>query len=560
MKKICKQTGKEFEISQWEVDFIKRVSPTFGGIKFDFPLPDLCPEERTLGRTFFRNEQNLFKNKSSLSGEGVISIYADNDYQIYTHDQWWDTNFDALKYGRDYDFGRGFFEQFKELDLTVPRVNLVQVANENCPYTTGTGYCRNCHLINCSENCEDCIYAKLLQGCRDCIDCAYGYDCELCYQCFYVTACYNCNYLSYSQNCSDCLFSENLKGCRNCFLCTNLSNKEYHFMNKPVSKEQYEKLRSDCLGSHRQTARAKEILDKMRTERIYKYANAINCENSTGDFLTNCKNCFDCFDVNDSEDCRYVQVGVQTKDILDCSNMYIKPELSYQVLGTIGTYNVHFSLYVFGSQNVFYSQFCHDCSDLFGCVGLRNKHYCIFNKQYSQEEYEQLVLRIVKAMQERCVAADGPQEWGIFFPSNLSPFAYNDTVAHQYLPLSKEEALGRGFRWREAEEREVAHMDFAIADNISEVDESICAKILVCEKTGKNYKILPKEFQFLKRMKMPVPRICPDERHKMRMAMRNPMRLFDRKCAKCGRGVQSSFEPEDKRTIYCEECYLKAVF
>lgn len=549
MNKKCKQTGLDFEITPWEIDFIKKISPVFNGKKYEFPLPDLCPDERTRLRTIQRNEQYLFRNKSAKSGNPILSIYADNNYKIYTHDEWWGGDFDAINYGRDFDFNRGFFEQIRALDFDVPKVALIQVGNENCPYTTGTGYCRNCHLISCSENCEDCMYSKLLQTSRDCLDTAYGYDSELCYECFYVKDCYNCVYLSYGQNCSDCLFSENLKGCRNCFLCTNLANKEYYFMNKQVGVEQYKKYVADCLGSYKQVAKAKEILDKMRKERIHKYANIVNCENCTGDFLTNCKNCIECFDTNDSEDCMYERVGVQTKSVLDCSNMYLKPELSYQVLGTIGTYDVHFSLYIFNSQNVLYSRFCYDSNHLFGCVGLRNKKYCIFNKQYSPTEYEELVPRIIAKMQET-------GEFGKFFPANSALFAYNETVAHTYLPLSKEEALKRGYKWRDEEPREVNKMDFEIPDNISDVDDSICEKILVCEKTGKNYKILAKELKFLRRMKMPIPRICPDQRHEDRMAMRNPMKLYDRKCAKTGEPLKSTYPPESPVIIYGEKAYL----
>ena len=553
MKKICKISGKEFEVSQFEQEFLERVGPKFGGKKYRFPLPELSPVERMRLRTMQRNEQNLFRNISAMDGASILSIYDDDRYKLYTHEQWWGNDWDPMEYGREYDFSKGFFEQWAELDREVPRVALVQVNNENCPYTTGTGYCRNCHLINCSENCEDCIYGKLLQGCKDAIDCAYGYDSELLYQCFYVKDCYNCVYVSYSQNSSECLFSENLKGCRNCFLSTNLSNKEYYFMNKPVSKEQYEKLVSDCLGSYRGVEKAKEILARMRQERVHKYANMVNCEASTGDFLTNCKNCVECFEVNDSEDCMYVQVGVEDKDVVDCSNMYLKPELSYQVLGTIGTFDVHFSVYQFNANNVLYSQFCHDSGNLFGCAGLRNKQYCVLNKQYTKEQYEELVPRIIESMQER-------GEWGQFFPAESSPFAYNDTVAHQYVPLTKEEAMGRGYRWRDEEERAKGVVDYEIPDRIEEVEDDICEKVLVCEKSGRGYKVLPKELKFLRRMKMPVPRLCPDERHKERMSMRNGLDLFAREGGKCGAAVESTFKPGDAREIYCEKCYLEVVF
>ena len=40
-------------------------------------------------------------------------------------------------------------------------------------------------------------------------------------------------------------------------------------------------------------------------------------------------------------------------------------------------------------------------------------------------------------------------EWGEFPPLALSPFAYNESVAHEYFPLAESEAKKRGLRWRD---------------------------------------------------------------------------------------------------------------
>ena len=44
-------------------------------------------------------------------------------------------------------------------------------------------------------------------------------------------------------------------------------------------------------------------------------------------------------------------------------------------------------------------------------------------------------------------------KYGEFFPSELSPFAYNETIAQEYFPLSKEQALEQGYKWKDKEER-----------------------------------------------------------------------------------------------------------
>lgn len=554
---ICVDCQKSYEISSAEQTFLAKCTFDIGSVRFAIPPSKYCASCRRKIRTSHRNEQFLYRATSAKSGQPIIAIYSPDSpwrpqLQLYTHEEWWSDDWDPLDYGRDFDFSRPFFEQFYELAYTVPRVALVQVGNENCPYTTGTGYCKNCYLINCSENSEDSYYGKLLQTCRDVCDTSYAYDSELLYECFNVRNCYQCGYLLYSQNCTDCYFSENLVGCRNSFLSTNLRNKEYYFMNQQLSKKDYGEAIKKYLGSKKGLDEALKILNKMRKERIHKYANIINSENSTGDFMMNCQNCSNCFDCNDSQDCINVNVAVQARDCMDSSNMYLKPELSYSTLGTIGTYNVHFSLFIFTSQNILYSQFCYDSKNIFGCFGLRKKEYCIFNKQYTKEEYETLVPKIIAHM-------DAYKEFGDFFPMWMSPFAYNESVAYEYNPLTVEEAHTKNYQWREVNPRENKPQTIIFPDTIQDTPESIVSELLACEQCGKNYKIIDREWHFLKKMNMPVPRVCPDCRHFSRLMLRNPAHLWERVCAQCQAPVHSTYVPDDSSIIYCENCYIQAL-
>lgn len=566
MNQTCAICGQPFEFTESESQFVEKVAPIIGGKTFQFPAPDYCPDCRLQIRTAHRNEQFLYRNTSAKSGKPIVSIYAPNtsrgkDFKIYEHDEWWKDDWDAISFGRDFNFNKPFFEQFYELLKAVPRVSLVQVGNENSEYTTGTGYCRNCYLINCSENCEDCYYGKLIQTCRDIMDSDYVYDSELCYDCFNVRKCYNCIGVFYSQNSRDCLFSENLKGCSNCFLCTNLSNKEYFFMNQKMDKEQYLESVRQFLGSYTNWQKAKEIFADLRVKRIYKYANILNCENSTGDFLINCKNCAESYDMNDSEDCKYVTVGVNVKDLLDCSNMYLKPQLCYQTLGTIDVYQCHFCIYVFHSQNLLYSQFCYNSNNLFGCVGLRRKQYCIFNKQYTKEQYEVLAPQIIEHMRRTGPStSSGQEEWGRYFPPALAPFGYNESVSQEYFPLNREQATSKGFFWKDKDPKEYQPQKFEIPDSIRNVSESVLNETFGCVACGKNYKIISQELHRLKTMQMPIPRHCPDCRHEMRMKLRQPHKLWARNCDKCGREMQSVFPAHSKERVYCDACYTQTVY
>jgi hypothetical protein len=553
--KTCKSCKKTFVLTDEEIKFLDKISPQFNGKKYPIPAPEACPDCRLKNRTIYRNEQYLYQNKSAISGQPLISLYSPDTpwgqkIKVLSYEEYFSDKWDAQDFGMDFDFSRPFFEQFNDLDIQIPKQNLMQTNNENSPYTTGTGYCKNCHLINCSENDEDCYYGKLIQSSRDIMDSAYIYNSELLYECFNSTKCYDCKYVSYSQNCSDCWFSENLIGCKNCFLCTNLSNKEYHLLNQPLKKEEYNTKIKEYISSAQGIEKAREILKDLAQKRIYKYANIINCENSTGDLLTNCKNCTDSFDVNDSEDCKYLTVGVNAKDLFDCSNMYLKPELNYQVLGTIGTYNVIFSLYLFTSSNIIYSQNCwNNCSNLFGCSGLRGRKFCILNKQYSEEQYNELVPKIIEHMRST-------GEWGEFFPVRFSPFGYNETVAQEYLPLTRDEALANGFKWKEQDKKDFKPQTYKVPLEIKDVKDDILNAVLACEDCGKNYKIIPQELKRLRNINFPIPKKCPDCRLKKRMLLRNPRKLWARTCAKCNTPIQTTYSPQRPEIVYCERCYL----
>jgi len=76
----------------------------------------------------------------------------------------------------------------------------------------------------------------------------------------------------------------------------------------------------------------------------------------------------------------------------------------------------------FGSKNYycFYTIGCHHC---LGCVGLKNKSFCILNKQYTKEERFEKANEIFEQMD---------RDWtlGKFFPASMNPFYFNDTVAY----------------------------------------------------------------------------------------------------------------------------------
>ncbi|MCB0346852.1 MAG: hypothetical protein KDD66_17170 [Bdellovibrionales bacterium] len=551
--RTCPLSGEIFEISKREQEFLERIAPEFDGKRFEIPLPTLSPDERTRRRVLHRNEQHLYRNKSAFSGKQLISVYSpDVAAPIVSRSEWFSDVWDAQQFGRDFDFSRDFFEQFGEMQRVVPRAATVTFNNENSEYTTGTGYCKNCYMINSSENCEDCLYSKLLQKCRDTVDSSYCYDSELLYECFNVRNCYDCKWVYHSQQATECWFCDDVRGCSNCFLCTNLVNQSYCFLNEQLSKEDYHRKVEAFTHSYPKLMEALECFSQLRAGRWFKYAEIVNCESCTGDFLRNSKNCEACYDVVDSEDCLNLQVGVKCRDLIDCSNMYLDPELSYQVLGTIGTNNVHFCLYVFNSSDLWYCEQCFGCRDCFGCIGLRNKQYCIFNREYSRDDYEREVAKIVEHMQQT-------GEWGQFFPVELSPFSYNKSLAQEYFPLSKEQAEGRSYRWEDAKPQDYQKVETIVPGVIEQTPDSICRETLACVESGKNYRIQASELAFHRRMNLPLSPYCPEVRYQRRVGIRRPRKIYDRVCDECGTALKSVFPEESEEKILCETHYLEKV-
>ena len=104
----------------------------------------------------------------------IISVYSQRaPYKIYTHDEWWADDWDAKIYGRPFDFTRPFFEQFKELLLSVPRVAIMNTQSENCEYANFVLKSKNCYLVfGCVED-EDCAYGHIVWESKDSIDNLY---------------------------------------------------------------------------------------------------------------------------------------------------------------------------------------------------------------------------------------------------------------------------------------------------------------------------------------------------------------------------------------------------
>lgn len=532
MQKTCKCSGQQFEVSQADLDFLEKVSPVFAGKKYLISPPSLCPEERLRRRMIFRNELSLHLRKCDMTGERMVSMFAEDvPFPVYHWKKWFTDEWDARDHGREFDFSRPFFEQLQELRDSVPHMSLIFSSNVNCDFCNVVGNCKNCYMCSGTINSEDCYYGNPFNS-KNCIDSLLLRDSELCLQCIDSTRLYDCQY------CQDCHGSQNLMYCynvrnsKNCFACVNLNRKEYCILNQQYSKEDYQKLVAQI---DPETVWPK--LEELKKTLPHRAIVGVSNENVQGDYMSNSKDCFECYHSDKCQDCRYCFQMMDCKDEMDvCNGEY--GELCYEISGHYKLSTSSFCHFVWdGAHDLLYSLMCQTANNCFGSVGLRRGEYCVLNKTYSKAEYEELVPKIIAHMQETA-------EWGEFFPMTLSPFAYNETTANQYLPLSKEKVLELGLKW---------------SDSIgAENREGVSG--LKCEVTGKPYKIIDQERAYYEARNLSLPKRSPAQRHLDRIAKRNPMKLWDRKCDSCSTDVATSYSPERTESVYCEDCFANEVY
>lgn len=545
---ICRLTQKPFVITDEDQAFYA---------KMGVPLPTLCPEERMRRRLAQRNQSTLYTRKSDLSGKQIVSMYRPGtDYKVYDQDEWWSDAWSGLDYGRDFDFSRPFFDQLFELKKAVPHMSLQTINTENSYYNNYTLGMRDCYLVFGGGDDENCLYGRHINTSKNCVDCLVINHCEFCYEATSSSHCYQCFYIKNCQSCSFSMFVEDSISCTNCIACFGLVRKEYYIQNRYVGKENYEKFLAQLGALNPEKLKwLQGLLDEVKAQNPHRASQIFSSENCTGDALFNSKNCHDAFDSFDAEDSAFLFFSPKVKNSMDCS--YNAPgglEWSYEMCSAVGSHSCMFNYLSWYNTEVSYSMECHHSQNLFGCVGLKRQKYCIFNKQYSKEEYEVLRAKIIEHMKKT-------GEWGEFFPIETSAFAYNESVAQELFPLTQEEALSKGFQWF-TEEKPDSYQGppVQIPATISEVPDSITQSILTCEATGKLYKIIPQELNFYRKMGLPLPHRSPDQRHFDRMTRRNPRKLWDRNCAQCAAAIQTTYSPERPEKVLCEACYLKTVY
>lgn len=553
MKKSCQNCSQEFEITSEDTVFYKNIG---------VPEPNWCPPCREMRRMAWCNEGVLYQRKCDQTGKPIISeLSAENPRKVFSVQAFWSDDFNPLEYGRDFDFNRSFFEQFHELELSVPH-QCVQIESSdiNSEYTHQAGQNKNCYFIFHATFAEDCYYGYGVKKAKDCMDVHYCHGSELCYECIDVK---NCNDLAWCQDCISCgssAFLRDCVSCVDCFMCVGLRNKNYCFMNEQLSKEEYqERIKKIDTGSYEEFQKYWREFQNLQNKHPFRYLQNAMIENSLGDHLYNAKNSHYCFDCSDIEDCKYMtQIQLSAKNCYDIYQFGIHAELCYEgaMIGA-NAYNIKFCNLAVGQvADLTYCMHCHSSKENFACFGLKRNEFCILNKQYNKEAYFELKEKIIEHMKKT-------GEYGEFFPIKYSPHGYNETTAQFWYPMSKEQVKEKGWNWEENLPGTYGKETLTkIPDNIKDVKDDILKEILACSNCKKNYQIIPKELAYYRKKHLPIPRECFNCRRSNRMSLRNPRKFWLRKCMAdgCSNEFYTTYSPESAKIVYCKTCYQKNTY
>jgi hypothetical protein len=176
--------------------------------------------------------------------------------------------------------------------------------------------------------------------------------------------------------------------------------------------------------------------------------------------------------------------------ILECDNCYLTNLSAY-------LHNVKFSSFSTRCSNSEYLDNCIDVEYCFLCVWLKNKKYCILNKQYTKKEYEKIVPKIKLKMWELW-------EYWKFFPYSMMYTDYNSTIARVYFPETKENIEKLWGYYENNGNQKVDNVSDSLPDNIKDFENEEKWIETICVKTWKRFNYISQVVDLHKKMNLPL--------------------------------------------------------
>lgn len=542
--RVCEETGVSFSVSARDIEQYHSLG---------VPLPTVSPLVRLRRLRAAVGGLDLFK-RTQPNGQTLISmIDPGSSVPVLSADAWHADSFDAMIYGRPFQSGTPFFDQWLALSNTVPRPAMIQDGqSENSPWALYSTSTKNGYFTYGGMENEDLSYADFCVAAKHSSDISLVYRSTHCYDSVLLSECSRVAFSERCEGCSNVLFSLGCKNCTDCFGCTNLRGKKYCFLNEQLSAEEYKTRLAeiDLTDAAIIEAWRTTIKEKLWNQ-AYRKAGTINgSEDAHGDDLVDCKH-VEGISMHSAERVYHSFTLSNVKDTVDLA-LGFELERCANLVNSLKGYENKMVNMCDSCVDVEYSELLTACEHCFGCIGLTRKQFCILNTQYTEEEYWKLVDQLKTEMLER-------GEYGQFFPYRVSPWAYNTSHADALFPLTETDAQTLGARWYSfATERSVSVLPItALPSQLSETTDAILNNAYQCPASGRAFRIVKPELALHRDLGIALPRLHPTVRRKQRAKQLFPATLIERTCTDCGASLLTRIPSSHPSSILCELCYEK---
>ena len=550
-ERTCEMTGERWMMDEEEISWYR---------KFNVPPSKVSLQTRWAHHGLWYVGYQYWYQAHPETGKQIIcTVHPATGLKVLTDKEWFEKDF--IEKGRDYDLDKPFFEQWRELELSVPMpANRNHIEPKNSIAFVSQGDEDSFFVGACKS--KRTLYSHLAV---DTEDSAEVFRCGAVLNSFDVIHSYRIHNCKFVRECFDCMNSSFIFDCRNCEYCfgaTNKRNKKYIWFNEQLSKDEWEKRVSEIdlgsrvvLESYRQ-----KFYELMRDQGVWPENFNDSVTNSTGEYLTKTTNMVDCYACEDGSLNQY-----------SCNHSQGKSEdnafSGYPVNGSNFCYSASgsgnkqkYCFLTIRSDNMEYCLLCYNCTDCFGCVGLQRKQFCIFNKQYEEEEYWRRVDELKCAMLER-------GEYGEFFPAKYSPSYWGDSGAPYWFGTTKEEAKGIGVMEYDPESHGAIGRELMdesnmrsvseLPDHIKDLSDDWSGKPLMDTEVNRRFALIKPEIEFYRRMKIAPPKKHFISRMKDLWTHTSMGRFEKASCAECGKELRVAINAaHPERKVYCRKDYL----
>ncbi len=423
-------------------------------------------------------------------------------------------NFDDLRdtlweYWKEFESGTDFFQQFQTLFQKVPLPNLLQYGeSENIEYADNSWNSKNAYLsstvIYNSENVFYTIWALSSKNVFNSLQVIR--NSEIVHFWKWVKESFKIFYSNFITNSSNIWFSSNLIWCSECLFCDNLINTSFAIENKIYEKDIYFVKKEELL-------KQKDMFDSwyLKVSSQWTSFNNVQCswnyiiesENiANGVFVANAKN---------GRNVMFSWWNAEIEEFYDCFSTGGGGKSNYfWVTQWGGGEHNYCSVWVLFCNSIFYSFYLESCSFCLWCVGLQNKSFCIFNKQYSKEDWFKKVDEIFSQMEKENTL------WN-FFPWYINPYYFNDTIAWFFGLFSREETEKKWYLYREEsitiatpQNSEIIPLETIwnyewFENGVWKIHRDICKKIIQ-DQEGNLFTFLPEEVDFYEKYGLSLPK------------------------------------------------------